>query len=52
MGNATKRQRQRHGIHRPGPAARESAARLADDERIACQNATRVRKANQRARER
>ena len=52
MGNATKRQRRRHGIHRPGPAARESAARLADDERIACQNAARVRKANQRARER
>ena len=52
MENAIKRQRRRHGIHRPGPAARESAARLADDKRIACQNAARVRKANQRAHER
>ena len=46
MGNATKRQQRRHGIHQHGPAARESAARLADDERIACQNAARVRKVN------
>ena len=52
MGNSAKRQRQRHGIRQPSPATRESEAMVVEDDRIARQNAARVRKSNQRARER
>jgi hypothetical protein len=52
MGNAAKRQRTRHGISRPGPAARLAQARLQEELQAVVAENARERKARQRARDR
>jgi len=52
MGNTAKRQRVRHGISRPGLAARLNEARLREEQQAAVTDAARERKARQRARDR
>lgn len=52
MGNAAKRKRTKHGISRPGPAARVAEARLHEEVLSAVTENARERKARQRARDR
>ena len=52
MSNTAKRQRVRHGISRPGPAARLNEARLQEAQQAAVTDAAKERKARQRARDR
>jgi hypothetical protein len=52
MGNTAKRQRLRHGISRPGPAARLAEARLQEEQQALVAAKARERKACQRARDR
>jgi hypothetical protein len=52
MGHTVKRRRVRHGLSRPGPAARAAEAALQEELRASIREAARVRKARQRERDR